>query len=103
VDNLVKNALEAIHQGPGIVRVSAESQKQEFVRIVIADNGSGIPEGLDVFALFETTKPNGTGLGLPICKQIVQAHGGGIEYARRLPLGTVFRIELPTNGPTQRL
>jgi two-component system sensor kinase FixL len=103
VDNLVKNALEAIHRGPGIVRVSAESQKQEIVRIVIADNGPGIASGLDVFGLFETTKPNGTGLGLPICKQIVQAHGGGIEYARQLPAGTIFRIELPTNGPTQRL
>jgi two-component system, LuxR family, sensor kinase FixL len=103
IDNLVKNALEAIDRGPGTVRVSAESQKQECVRIVVTDTGPGIPRDLDVFALFETTKALGTGLGLAICKQIVQAHGGGIEYASQLPAGTVFRIELPTHGPTQRL
>jgi two-component system sensor kinase FixL len=103
MDNLVKNALEAIDHGPGLVRLAAESQKQEWIRILVADNGPGITGGIDVFALFETTKPRGTGLGLPICKQIVQAHGGGIEYARQLPVGTVFRIELPTHGPAQRL
>jgi signal transduction histidine kinase len=103
MDNLVKNALEAIDQGPGLVRLAVESQKQEWIRILVADNGPGIAGGIDVFALFETTKPRGTGLGLPICKQIVQAHGGGIEYAPHLPVGTVFRIELPTHGPTQRL
>jgi two-component system sensor kinase FixL len=103
VDNLVKNALEAIDNGPGIVRVAAESQKQEHVRIVVTDSGPGIPAGIDVFALFETTKTRGTGLGLPICKQIVLAHGGGIEYAATPPRGTVFWVELPTYGPTQRL
>jgi len=100
IDNLVKNALEAIDRGPGLVRVSAESQNRERVRIIVADTGPGIPASLDVFALFETTKALGTGLGLMICKQIVQAHGGGIEYASQLPAGTVFWIELPIHGPT---
>jgi two-component system sensor kinase FixL len=103
VDNLIKNALEAIDSGPGMIRVSAESQKQECVRIVVIDNGPGVPEGVDVFALFETTKAKGTGLGLPICRQIIEAHGGGIGYAPRVPRGTVFSVELPTHGPTQRL
>jgi two-component system sensor kinase FixL len=104
IDNLVKNALEAVERGPGVVRVAAETHEPERIRILVADSGPGIPTGMDVFALFETTKADGTGLGLPICKQIVLAHGGGIEYARQpAPLRTVFRIELPTYGPTRRL
>lgn len=103
MDNLMKNALEAIDQGPGVVRVAVESHERESVSILVADTGPGIPEGMDVFALFETSKVLGTGLGLSICRQIVLAHGGGIGHARRLPAGTIFRIELPTHEPAQRL
>jgi two-component system sensor kinase FixL len=103
MDNLVKNALEAVDHGPGFVRLTAEPQGSERVRILVADSGKGLPEGVDVFALFETTKSNGTGLGLPICRQIVLAHGGGIEYAARPPSGTIFAIQLPTHGPSPRL
>jgi hypothetical protein len=104
MDNLVKNA-PAIEYGPGVVKVAVESdpQKRENVHIVVADSGSGVPEGADVFALFETTKLGGTGLGLSICRQIVLAHGGGIEHARQVPAGTIFRVELPKRGPTSRL
>ncbi|HEY2386496.1 MAG TPA: PAS domain S-box protein [Candidatus Binatia bacterium] len=103
MDNLVKNALEAVDRGPGVVRVTAELRKQERIRILVTDSGPGVPEGIDVFALFETTKAGGTGLGLAICKQIVLAHGGGIEYASHFGTGTVFRLELPAHGPTRRL
>ena len=75
----------------------------EKIVVSVADTGPGIPPGKDVFALFETTKPTGTGLGLPICRQIVIAHGGGIQYAAATPTGTVFRVELPTHGPSTRL
>jgi two-component system, LuxR family, sensor kinase FixL len=100
MDNLMKNALEAIERGPGVVRIAVESRNPDRVSILVSDTGPGIPEGTDVFALFETTKPTGTGLGLSICKQIVLAHGGGIEHADRFPRGTVFRVELPAHGPT---
>ena len=84
-DNLLKNAFEAVDHGPGEVRVQVTLLVGEQVRISIADTGPGVPEGLDVFALFETTKAQGTGLGLPICKQIVAAHGGGLDFARLAP------------------
>jgi two-component system sensor kinase FixL len=103
LDNLVKNALEAVVQGPGEVRIAAEPREGERVCIVVEDSGPGIPEGTDIFAMFETTKPTGTGLGLPICKQIALAHGGGIHYAPRFPQGTIFTVELPTHGPGRQL
>ncbi|HEY2386323.1 MAG TPA: PAS domain S-box protein [Candidatus Binatia bacterium] len=99
LDNLVKNALEAIERGPGAVSIASNAPDLDRVRIVIADTGPGIPDGIDVFRLFETTKPHGTGLGLPIVRQIVAAHGGGVEFTRREPRGTIFRIELPVGGP----
>lgn len=98
-DNLIKNALEALDRGPGEVTIEAEATGPERIRIAVKDTGPGIPEGVDVFALFETTKPTGTGLGLPICKQIVAAHGGGLGFAKAEPRGTVFVVELPAAGP----
>ena len=95
LDNLVKNALEAVERGPGVVRVAATAQEPGKVRIAVEDSGPGVPEGTDVFALFETTKASGTGLGLPICMQIVVAHGGDLEHASRPSGGTVFSVELP--------
>jgi signal transduction histidine kinase len=48
-----------------------------------------------IFVPFHTTKTQGTGLGLPICRQLIEQHGGRIEVASRLGNGTVFTIELP--------
>lgn len=97
-DNLLKNALEAVDHGPGEVSVRVTLLVGEQVRVSIADTGPGVQEGLDVFALFETTKADGTGLGLPTCKQIVAAHGGGLEFASISPHGTVFHVDLPIGG-----
>ncbi len=97
-DNLLKNAVEAVDQGPGRIGIRVGLHEPERVRISVEDTGSGIPETLQVFRLFETTKPNGTGLGLAIAKQIVQAHGGTIDFARMRPRGTVFHLEFPLDG-----
>jgi two-component system sensor kinase FixL len=95
LENLVKNAVEAIGTGPGTLTVRAGRTATGNVRISVIDTGPGIPQNLDIFRLFETTKPFGTGLGLPIARQIILAHGGGIEVAEAVPHGAIFHIELP--------
>lgn len=97
-DNLVLNALEAVDQGPGRVTLTAERHGSLTVRLGVQDTGPGIPDGLDVFRLFETTKDHGTGLGLGVCTQIVQAHGGSIDHFPADGGGTLFRIDLPVDG-----
>lgn len=99
LDNLVKNALEAVPAGNGRVVLSAAPSDGGTVCIAVDDNGAGIAEGLDVFRLFETTKPEGTGIGLAVARQLVEAHGGSIAHAPRAGGGTRFTIVLPVGGP----
>lgn len=68
------------------------------VVLEIADNGIGMPVGLDPFELFKTTKPGGSGLGLPIVEQIVLAHNGTIDYTSETSRGTTFKIIFPSAG-----
>jgi signal transduction histidine kinase len=95
LDNLVKNAVEAVDRGPGRVALSAIRPTAEKIRIAIADTGPGVPESLRLFRLFETTKRNGSGLGLSIACQIVLAHGGDLGFERLKPHGTAFFVDLP--------
>jgi signal transduction histidine kinase len=97
--NIVINAIQAMEEG-GTLSVLTELVKRDnrsFLQIKIQDTGAGIPpEQLDkIFVPFHTTKTQGTGLGLPICRQLIEQHGGRIEVASRLGNGTVFTIELP--------
>ena len=91
--NLCKNAIEAMPDG-GTLRCKAY-QTVDRVTIEVADTGTGIPEGLDLFQLFNTTKPEGTGLGLPIVEQIVSEHRGSVDYVTELGKGTAFMVSLP--------
>lgn len=100
LENLVKNAIDAIGERPGVVRVTVTCPQPGRVRISVADNGPGVAPDVDVFQLFETTKPQGTGIGLAVAKQIVLAHGGGIDFANAIPHGAVFSIDLPIEGPS---
>ncbi|MDX2169156.1 MAG: PAS domain-containing sensor histidine kinase [Deltaproteobacteria bacterium] len=99
LDNLIKNAIEAMRDGPGDVVLSTALPAAGRIRITVTDSGQGIPSDFDVFKLFETTKPEGTGLGLAVAKELVHAHGGTIEHAPRPGGGTCFWIELPLDGP----
>ena len=91
--NLCKNALDAMPQG-GDLTIRGYSLAATVV-LEIADTGMGMPEGLDPFALFQTTKVHGSGLGLPIVEQIVLAHNGTIDYTSEPGRGTTIKIYFP--------
>ena len=67
--------------------------------MAVRDDGPGLPEGLDVFQLFVTTKARGTGLGLSIAQQIVLEHGGEITADSQPGGGTVITVSLPVERP----
>jgi signal transduction histidine kinase len=94
--NLCKNAVEAMPEG-GTLKCKAY-QTAGGVILEVADTGTGIPEGLDVFQLFKTTKPYGTGLGLPIVGQIISEHHGTVDYVTKLGKGTAFIVSLPLSA-----
>ena len=91
--NLCKNAVEAM-PGGGTLTCKAY-QLEGNINLEISDSGVGISDGLDVFQLFRTTKPYGTGLGLPIVEQIVREHNGTIDYVSENGKGTTFIVSFP--------
>jgi signal transduction histidine kinase len=93
VINLVRNAFEAMPDGGEVFVDSGVVNGQ--ARLVVRDTGPGLPEGLDVFQLFVTTKPKGTGLGLSIVQQIVLQHGGEIVVQSDAGKGAAFTVCLP--------
>jgi two-component system sensor kinase FixL len=95
--NVCMNASEAM-PGGGDIWVDVEPGAGETVRLRIADSGAGVPRELDVFEPFVSGKAGSAGLGLAICRQIVDEHGGTIEHAPREGGGTVITIELPLDG-----
>jgi two-component system sensor histidine kinase HydH len=97
--NLILNALQATPPG-GAVQVTAEAE-MEALRIAVIDSGNGIaPELMDrIFDPYVTTKPHGTGLGLPIALRIIQAHGGTLDVKSALGEGTMVEVHLPTATP----
>jgi PAS domain S-box-containing protein len=95
LDNLLRNAVEAIATGPGEIRIGVALPAPDRVRVSVRDSGPGIDPDAHVFRLFETTKPGGLGLGLAIAKQIALAHGGDLELERLEPRGSAFHLDLP--------
>jgi len=100
--NLLKNALEAM-PGGGKLSVTmslvpqAAPDGEEKIRIEIADTGPGISDSevRSIFRPFYSTKPKGTGLGLPFCRRVVEDHGGEITVDSRWGVGSTFSVTLP--------
>jgi nitrogen-specific signal transduction histidine kinase len=111
--NLLLNAIEAICSSGTLTlatdlvaedssgRLREKSKAARFIRITIADTGVGIPiENVGrIFEPFFTTKQNGTGLGLPVTRRIIEEHGGRIRVESDVNKGTRFTVLLPSGSP----
>jgi len=98
--NLIKNAIEASRPGGGPVEVTARADGEK-ARILVRDRGAGIPARLDGAQLLRslgTTKPQWSGLGLPIAQKIVHEHGGTLLLEPREGRGAQAVVELPLGG-----
>ena len=80
-----------------MLRVRSRPFDSSGVAVSIQDSGTGIdPQNLDrIFDAFFTTKTNGMGMGLAICRSIVEAHGGSLSVSPGVPHGSVFHMVLP--------
>ena len=101
--NLLTNALDALDNQPFEARtitISTRPENSNGTIISISDSGGGIPADKiqAIFAPFHTTKPKGVGLGLAICKSIIEAHGGKIWAANNPEGGATFYLSLPSGG-----
>lgn len=98
--NLIINAVEAMSNASEGSRelVISTVEKADGVLVVVRDSGPGLsPESLErLFDPFYTTKPDGIGMGLSICRSIIEAHGGRLWAATNVPQGATFQFTLPT-------
>ena len=96
--NLLRNAIEAIGDAAERrIRVSTAALSSERVQVIVEDSGSGLDAGAaqTLFKAFNSSKEQGLGVGLSICRTIVEAHGGSIEAGQGPSGGAVFRFTLP--------
>jgi PAS domain S-box-containing protein len=99
--NLIVNAIEAVSglgEGPRELLINSGKVQSGDVLVTVRDSGPGLaPAALNrIFESFYTTKPSGMGLGLSICRSIVEAHGGRLWAGANEPRGAVFQFTLPT-------
>jgi signal transduction histidine kinase len=101
--NLIMNAFEAMSAGHNNARhlsISAARTEPDRVVVAVQDSGPGVDSAnLDqIFHAFYTTKPDGVGVGLSICRAIIEAHGGRLWASNGVPQGAVFQFTLPTRS-----
>jgi signal transduction histidine kinase len=97
--NLIINAIEAMSgtsEGMRELRISTEEDASSGVLVTVRDSGPGLdPASLDrLFDAFYTTKPGGMGMGLSICRSIIEAHEGRVWATANVPQGAVFQFTL---------
>jgi C4-dicarboxylate-specific signal transduction histidine kinase len=100
--NLIVNAIQSmsgVEDGNRKLHISTASIEPEGVRVAVRDTGPGLrPESLPrLFEPFYTTKPDGMGMGLSICRSIIEAHGGRLWATRCEPRGALFQFTVPAD------
>jgi signal transduction histidine kinase len=98
--NLIINAIEAmsaVNERPRELLISSACNAVDSVLVAVRDSGPGLtPESFDrLFHAFHTTKPDGMGMGLSICRSIIEGHGGRIWATTNAPRGAIFQFTLP--------
>jgi PAS domain S-box-containing protein len=97
--NLMTNSIDAMKIVDGTRELAIRSQRAENDQLLVSvsDTGVGLPPGQadQIFSAFFTTKPHGTGMGLRICRSIVESHGGRLWAANNSPRGASFYLTLP--------
>jgi signal transduction histidine kinase len=101
--NLIINAVEAmggVRDGPRELLISTGSAEPGGVLVAVRDSGPGLtPVTLErLFEAFYTTKPSGLGLGLSICRSIIEAHGGRLWATANVPRGAIFQFTVPAHS-----
>ena len=102
--NLILNGIEAMTTVTGQVKeltIETRAQDTEHILVLVRDVGIGLgpDQAEQIFAPFFTTKAGGTGMGLAICRSIVEAHSGRIWASPGIPRGAVFQFTLPASTP----
>jgi two-component system nitrogen regulation sensor histidine kinase NtrY len=100
--NLVRNAVDAVTETGGVVRIGWRGPIHFFrqLEVWIEDEGPGLPNTSNLFVPFFTTKPQGSGIGLVLCRQIAEAHGGTLLLENRTDrTGCRARLRLPVESP----
>ncbi|OYV33880.1 MAG: hypothetical protein B7Z80_22790 [Rhodospirillales bacterium 20-64-7] len=93
----MRNAAEAMVASTRRELTVSTSPVGDMVEISVADSGPGLPDSIRsrLFEPFNTTKPNGMGVGLSVCRSIVEAHGGAMCAEAAKGGGTIFRFTVP--------
>jgi len=100
--NLIANAIDAMSSvvdRPRVLRLKTQAREPSHLLITVEDSGTGIkPENMDrIFGPFFTTKSHGMGMGLSICRSIVESHGGRLSVSLGPSHGSIFNVSLPTD------
>jgi two-component system, LuxR family, sensor kinase FixL len=99
--NLLRNGIEAMQDQPRReIQVATSRVQEQMVQISVADTGPGLPDEVrqKLFQPFVTTKANGMGVGLSVCRAIVESHGGQLWADDNPGGGTVFRFTVRRSG-----
>jgi|HubBroStandDraft_5_1064220.scaffolds.fasta_scaffold495010_1 signal transduction histidine kinase len=98
--NLILNAIEAMsegYEGSRELLISTDKAEADAILVKVSDSGPGLPQANRerIFDAFYTTKASGSGMGLSICRSIVEAHGGRLWATPNEPYGAIFFMMLP--------
>jgi signal transduction histidine kinase len=100
--NLMLNAIDAMHEmnGPRELTIKSQRNHEDQLLVSVSDSGVGLPpqRADKIFDAFFTTKSQGTGMGLPISRSIIESHGGSLWASRNSERGATFQFTLPSEG-----